>query len=151
MTGTASLLMANTEGGGDGITENVVLEAIGRSLKVINSGLGYGDGPSMPAHRVEEYFYPDRRNVIFSDTADKVIKGSAGFLHAINITRSDMTGTGMLFTIYDNSAGSGTVIAVLDPTSKGSFIFDCECTFGITGKLSGTGAAGSMDITFSSR
>ncbi len=43
-------------------------------------------------------------------TADKLIKTGAGFLHTVTVAAITATPTAGMFTVYDNTAESGTVI-----------------------------------------
>ena len=45
-----------------------------------------------------------------STATTTTIKSGAGFLHTININKAVATGT---ITVYDNTAGSGTIIALI--------------------------------------
>jgi hypothetical protein len=72
--------------------------------------------------------------------ATTVCKLSGGFLHSVIAGDA-----GTLCTIYDNTAGSGTIIAVLDTSATSAFSIDYHCPFynGLT--LVTTG--GGTDIT----
>lgn len=48
-----------------------------------------------------------------------------------------------VLTVYDNTAGSGTKIATIDATTRGSLNYFCRCKTGITVVLSG----GNADVT----
>lgn len=61
-----------------------------------------------------------------------VLKQGTGMLHRIVI--NNPTGT---ITVYDNTAGSGTTIAGIDSTSKGTLTFDLPFSFGLTIVTSG--------------
>lgn len=80
-----------------------------------------------------------------------VIKGNAstgaaasGVLHTLCLNNPN---AGSTVTIYDNTAGSGNVIAIItaSTTSIGCFIFDTKFITGLTIVT----AAGSQDITVS--
>jgi hypothetical protein len=72
-----------------------------------------------------------------------VVKNAPGFLQSINVLA---TAAGTI-TVYDNTAGSGTVIAVLKAgINEGTYTFNVECLTGIT-----IITAGASDITVSFR
>jgi hypothetical protein len=73
------------------------------------------------------------------------IKSGAGWLH--NIVINIKGATGNTITVYDNTSGSGTVIAVIDPTVQlVTLNYDVGFSTGLTVVLaSGTAA----DITVS--
>jgi hypothetical protein len=57
------------------------------------------------------------------------VKSGRGRLHAINITE---TAAGTI-TIYDNTAGSGTIIALFKASIvEGTYLLDVEFTTGLT-------------------
>lgn len=65
------------------------------------------------------------------------VKSGAGVLHSITVNN---TGTSDTATIYDNTAGSGTVIALINTAlTHGTLLFDCAFTTGITVVMTGTG------------
>ncbi len=76
-------------------------------------------------------------------TVDTVVKSAAGFLHTITVATTSI-GT---VTVYDNTAGSGTVVALF-PASVGenTFTLDVSLSTGIT--ISTTDAS---DLTVSYR
>lgn len=65
------------------------------------------------------------------------IKSGAGFLHTITIGTAGTTDT---ITVYDNTAASGTVIAVINDTTPGTHTFDVGFTTGLTIVIAGTTA-----------
>lgn len=72
-----------------------------------------------------------------------VVKSTPGFLHSITV---NTTAAGAI-TVYDNTAGSGTVIAILKSSVvEGTYTFDVTCTTGIT-----VVTAAASDITVSYR
>lgn len=72
-----------------------------------------------------------------------VVKNSAGFLHAITV---NTTAAGSI-TVYDNTAASGTVIAVLKASvGEQTFTYNVSCSNGIT-----VVTAAASDITVSYR
>ena len=76
-----------------------------------------------------------------------VVKNAAGFLHGISVnTKGTVAST---ITIYDNIAGSGSVIGVIDSLNlAGLFILDVSFLTGLTIVTTGTVAP---DITVSYR
>ena len=56
-----------------------------------------------------------KRNI--QGNATTVVKGSAGMLHSVQVNTKANGGTA---TVYDNTAGSGTVIAVIDTSLSNS-------------------------------
>jgi hypothetical protein len=74
-----------------------------------------------------------------------VVKSGPGLLHSITINSKGATGN--TATVYDNTSGSGTVIAVIDTTSQiQTLLFDIGFTTGLT-IVTATGTA--ADITVS--
>jgi hypothetical protein len=82
------------------------------------------------------------------DTATTTtVKSGAGVLHSINVNSKGTVAS--TITVYDNTAGSGTVIAILDSlTLSGTFVFDVSFATGLTLVTTGTVAP---DITVSYR
>ena len=80
--------------------------------------------------------------------ATTTVKSTPGFLHSLVINKIGATAN--TITIYDNTAGSGTVIATIDSTiaSAPTRLYDVQFTTGLTVVIaSGTAA----DITLSYR
>lgn len=74
------------------------------------------------------------------------IKSGAGVLHAVSINTLGIADT---ITLYDNTAGSGTVIAVINAAlSQQSLKYDIAFTTGLTAVIAGSTAP---DITISYR
>jgi hypothetical protein len=74
-----------------------------------------------------------------------VVKSGAGLLHSICINTKGATSNTV--TVYDNTAASGTVIAVIDTTSQvQTLLYDIGFTVGLTVVLA---AGTSADITVS--
>lgn len=67
-------------------------------------------------------------------------KSAAGVLHSININTGAASATA---TVYDNTAGSGTVIAVISGANPLQFMYDVAFINGLTIVTSG----GNADIT----
>lgn len=74
---------------------------------------------------MEQLFTP----AYISTNTTTTVKSGRGRLHAINITE---TAAGAI-TVYDNTAGSGTVIAAFKASVvEGTYLFDVEFTTGLT-------------------
>lgn len=78
-----------------------------------------------------------------SANGTNVIKSGPGVLHAIVYNTAGATATA---TVYDNTAGSGTVIAVLG-TTAGTFAYDVGFKTGLTIVTAGT-TAGDMTVIY---
>jgi len=64
-----------------------------------------------------------------SSAATTLVKTGAGMLHAITVTE---TAAGTI-TVYDNTSGSGTVLAVLKASiAEGAYLLDIAFTTGLT-------------------
>jgi hypothetical protein len=61
-------------------------------------------------------------------------------LGIININKG---ATSAVLTVYDNTTGSGTVIATIDAAAANSFVYGRRCSTGLTVVLSG----GNADVT----
>lgn len=70
------------------------------------------------------------------------IKSGAGTLHTVSINN---TGTTDTVTIYDNTAGSGSVIAVIGSSVETTLKYDLAFSTGLTVVIAGTTAP---DVTF---
>ena len=78
-----------------------------------------------------------------STATTTVVKNAAGFLHSI-VVNTTAAGT---ITVYDNTAASGTVIAILKASvAENTYIYDVVCNTGIT-----IVTAAASDITASYR
>lgn len=98
-------------------------------------------GEDVPNDRmkVEHQYSPYRA----SGAATYVIKSGSGFLHAITVN-STAAGT---ITVYDNTAGSGTVLAQLKASvGERTYLYDIAFTTGLTIVM-----AAASDITVSYR
>jgi hypothetical protein len=86
-------------------------------------------------------------NHVISTAGTYVVSSAPGMLHSITInSKSAAAG---LITVYDNTAASGAVIAVIDAASQvGTFTFDVALTIGLTIVTSGVPGA---DLTVSYR
>ena len=79
--------------------------------------------------------------------ATTVIQPGAGRLHSIVINTIGVTGN--VCTVYDNTAGSGTIIATIDTTiaAAPTRIFDIEFKTGLTVVIA-TGTAANITVTW---
>ena len=75
-----------------------------------------------------------------------VVKSGAGILHSVTVnTKGSGSNTGV---IYDNTAGSGTVIASIDPTAAvGTLVYDLAFATGLT-IVTATGTQADLTITY---
>lgn len=81
-----------------------------------------------------------------STNATTVLRTGPGTLHSCTINKVGTTGN--IVTFYDNTAGSGNVIAVLDTTNyAGTFLYDIQFLNGLTAVV-GTGVAGDLTVAF---
>lgn len=63
-----------------------------------------------------------------STSATTTVKSGAGYLHSIVVNKA----ANGAVTIYDNTAGSGTLIATLKASIvEGTYIFDCKFSNGL--------------------
>lgn len=82
-----------------------------------------------------------------STAATTTVKSGAGFLHSITVNALGTVASSA--TIYDNTAGSGTVIAIINTLNlSGTFTYDIAFSTGLTIVTTGTVAP---DITVSYR
>lgn len=70
-----------------------------------------------------------------TNSASDVVKSGAGRLHSITVNDP---GSAWSITVYDNTSASGTVIAVLAPSSPMPFTYDVAFGTGLTLKTAGT-------------
>ena len=83
------------------------------------------------------------KNTHIAGLATTVVKAAPGTFHGITINTKGSAAT--TITVYDNTAASGKVIAIIDPTTElGELVFDAECLIGITVV---TAVGGFADIT----
>ena len=69
------------------------------------------------------------KSTYISTTTTTTVKSGRGRLHTITV---GTTSAGAI-TVYDNTAGSGTIIAVLKASvAEQTFTFDCEFATGLT-------------------
>jgi hypothetical protein len=77
--------------------------------------------------------------------ATTTIKSGEGILHSVAINTKGATANTL--TLYDNTAASGTIIAVIDTTSQiQTLLYDLQFTTGLTAVVAAGTAA---DITIS--
>lgn len=84
-----------------------------------------------------------------STNTTTTVKSGAGHLKAITVGTKGASSNTM--TVYDNTAGSGDIIAVIDTTggsAEQTFHFDCEFTNGLT-IVTATGTAAKATIIYS--
>jgi hypothetical protein len=77
--------------------------------------------------------------------ATTVVKAAPGTLHTVVVGKAGSGGNTV--TIYDNTAGSGTIISVLTDVPIGSYRFDSGAATGIT-IVTATGTAPDMTVTY---
>jgi len=70
-----------------------------------------------------------------NSNATTVVKSSPGILHLITVNKA---GSAWTITVYDNTQGSGEIIAQIDGTSVGSFAYNVYFETGLTIVTSGT-------------
>lgn len=70
--------------------------------------------------------------------ATTTIKPTKALLHTIAVTKAGAASS--TITVYDNTTGSGTVIAVIDGTVVATHTFDVETSTGLTVVVAGTTA-----------
>lgn len=70
------------------------------------------------------------------------VAGAGAELGIINVNSS---ATSAVLTVYDNTAGSGEVIAIIDASVEGCYAYGRRCVVGIYAVLSG----GNADCTIS--
>jgi hypothetical protein len=75
-----------------------------------------------------------------------VVKSGGGWLHSITINSKGATGN--TATVYDNTAGSGSVLAVIDTTAQiQTLLFDVAFQTGLT-IVTANGTAGDLTISY---
>lgn len=75
-----------------------------------------------------------------------VVKSGAGVLHTIVVGTDGTVASSV--TVYDNTAGSGTVISVINSlSSTQTYTYDCAFTTGLTIVTTGT-AAPDITVTY---
>jgi hypothetical protein len=106
---------------------------LGKAIKAVGNALGLfsldtklaGEDLTNDVMKVEQRF----SNSYISTATTTTVKSGAGFLHSITIGE---TAAGAI-TIYDNTAGSGTVLAVLKASiAEQTFTFNTPYSTGLT-------------------
>lgn len=90
--------------------------------------------------KVEQRFQAQRINT----NTTTVLKSASGMIHTVTV---GVAGTTSTITIYDNTAGSGTILAVISSTDVGSFHIDSQFATGLTIVTAG-GAAADISVSF---
>jgi hypothetical protein len=98
-------------------------------------------GPSAYGLNVRPVPYSYRH---INSNATMTVKSGAGILHAVTINGA---GTGWTITVYDNTTGSGAVLAVITPAAGSTLIYDVHFGTGCTLVTTGT-AAGDITVGF---
>lgn len=82
-----------------------------------------------------------------STNATTVVKIGSGVLHSIIINDAGVSAN--TATVYDNTAGSGTVIATIDTvTTGGTLDYGCDFSTGLT-IVTATGTAANITVIYS--
>jgi len=107
----------------------------------------YGEDAANDLIKVEQRF--SYLNIVLAAPTTTVVKSGVGFLHAITINKVAATG---VITIYDNTAGSGTLIGTITMpatllASQITLLFDVVFSVGLTIVT----ATAAQDITVSYR
>lgn len=138
-TGVESVNLSQILGAAPSLTNPLwVFPATGATFP-ISGTVQIGNTPNTTPILTQSSFTPN--NITTATTT--VVKSGAGVLHGVTVnTKGTVAST---TTIYDNTAGSGTKIAVIDSlTLSGSFFYDAGFTTGLTIVTTGTVAP---DIT----
>jgi len=81
-----------------------------------------------------------------NSNATTVVKTGFGMLHTICINSKGATGN--TATVYDNTAASGTIIAVIDTTAQvQTLLYDAQVAIGIT-IVTAIGTAPDITVTY---
>lgn len=85
--------------------------------------------------------------VQISTNTTTAVKASPGLLHTITINTSGASSN--TITVYDNTAGSGTIIATIDGTADPghTLVFDLQFNVGLT-IVTATGTAAKITVTY---
>lgn len=83
---------------------------------------------------------------VAAGTATTTVKSGVGVLHSITFnTKGEESNT---LTVYDNTAASGTAIAIIDTTDKvGTLYYDVPFTIGLT-VISATGTGADFTVAY---
>lgn len=88
--------------------------------------------------------------VHITGTGTTVVKTGAGTLHSLLVNDPGLAST--TATLYDNTSGSGTVIAVVDTAKASSlFMYNISFTTGLTIVTTGGAEGGAVDLTVTYR
>lgn len=146
-----TLAMGVYESSADTLTSGqaaAVAVDVNRNLKVTQATLEAGEDLTNNVTKVEQRF--SYQNITLAAPTTTTVKSGAGFLHAITINKPVASS---VITIYDNTAGSGTVIGTITlPATllaQGPYTAIYDVAFG-TG-LTIVTATGASDITVSFR
>lgn len=135
-------------------TGNSSLSSIDGKITAVNTGAVVVSSSALPTGAATE-------STLVALSA-KVVNGYSFHRSASNATTTIKSGAGVLkrvtvntvgsasntCTIYDNTAGSGTVIAVIDPTSaQGSIEYDLVFSTGLT-IVTATGTAADLTLVY---
>lgn len=82
---------------------------------------------------------------IAANTAGTTVKSGAGTLHSVTINTAGASSN--VLTLYDNTAASGTVIAIIDTTTVRTLVFDAAFATGLEAVLA-TGTAADVTILY---
>lgn len=78
--------------------------------------------------------------------ATTTLVSGRGILHSITINTKGATAN--TITVYDNTAGSGTVLATIDSTvAPGTFTYECAFATGLTVVIA-TGTAAKITVVY---
>jgi len=76
-----------------------------------------------------------------------VVKSGPGYLHSITVNSKGATGN--TATVYDNTAGSGSVLAVIDVTANlVTLLYDIQFLTGLT-LVTASGTAADLTVSYS--
>lgn len=135
-------------------TGNSSLSSIDGKITAVNTGAVVVSSSALPTGAATE-------STLVALSA-KVVNGYSFHRSASNATTTIKSGAGVLkrvtvntlgsasntCTIYDNTAGSGTIIAVIDPTlAQGTFEYDLVFSTGLT-IVTATGSAADLTLVY---
>lgn len=112
--------------------ENLTYDPTTTAQEVTEVTLHAGEDLANDVTKVEQRF--SYQNITAAAPTTTVVKTGVGVLHAIVINKTAATG---VITVYDNTAGSGTVIATITQpaavlASQEVITYDCSFTTGLT-------------------
>ena len=76
--------------------------------------------------------------------ATTTVKSGAGILHAVTINGA---GSGWTITVYDNTTGSGPVLASITPAAGSTLVYNVQFGTGCTLVTAGS-AAGDITVSY---